>query len=364
MTMTHPAQPGEVDAGRDAGHVPAARRSRAGTRRPHAGGPPTGPVTMVQALNEALRASLDADPSVLLMGEDIGPLGGVFRVTDGLAKDFGEDRVIDTPLGEAGIVGAAVGLSMRGYRPVCEIQFDGFVFPAADQLITQVAKLRNRSRGKLAMPITVRIPFGGGIGAIEHHSESPEAYFAHTPGLKVVAPSNPADAYTMLRQAIASDDPVIFLEPKHRYWEKAEVDWSAPGLPLHQARVVRPGSDLTLVGYGPTVATCLSAADAVAPEGRSVEVIDLRSISPLDSDTVLESVRRTGRLVVVSEAHQSFGPASELAARVQEQAFFSLEAPVLRVAGYDTPYPASRIEEEWLPNIDRVLSAIDRSLGF
>lgn len=322
------------------------------------------PVSMVQALNEALRSSLEDDPKVLLLGEDIGALGGVFRVTEGLAKDFGEARVVDTPLGEAGIIGAAVGLAMRGYRPVCEIQFDGFVFPAVDQLVTQVAKLRNRSRGLLSMPITVRIPFGGGIGAIEHHSESPEAYFAHTPGLKVVAPSTPADAFAMLRQAIASDDPVIFLEPKHRYWDKGVVDWSAPGAPLHSAAVLSPGRDVTLVGYGPTVRTCLDAATVARAEGRSVEVIDLRSISPLDTETVLESVRRTGRLVIVTEAHASFGPASELASRVQEQAFYCLEAPVLRVTGYDTPYPPSRIEEHWLPNMDRILDAIDRSLTY
>jgi 2-oxoisovalerate dehydrogenase E1 component beta subunit len=323
-----------------------------------------GPVSMVRALNEALRRSLEDDPKVILMGEDIGALGGVFRVTDGLAKDFGEHRVVDTPLGESGILGAAVGLALRGYRPVCEIQFDGFVFPAVDQLVTQVAKMRNRSRGLLPMPITVRIPFGGGIGAIEHHSESPEAYFAHTPGLKVVAPANPSDAFAMLRQAIASDDPVLFLEPKSRYWEKGDVDWSAaPATGLHSAAVLASGSDVTLVGYGPTVRTCLEAASVAREEGRSVEVIDLRSISPLDTATVVESVRRTGRLVVVTEAHASFGPASELAARVQEQAFYSLEAPVLRVTGYDTPYPPSRIEEHWLPNLDRVLDAVDRSLA-
>jgi pyruvate dehydrogenase E1 component beta subunit len=361
--MTAAVATGQIEVPAPQGPAPI-RRTRAADRRRPGGGRPAGPVTMVRALNEALRASLDADPAVLLMGEDIGPLGGVFRVTDGLAKDFGEHRVIDTPLGEAGIVGAAIGLCMRGYRPVCEIQFDGFVFPAADQLITQAAKLRNRSRGRLAAPLTVRIPFGGGIGAIEHHSESPEAYFAHTPGLLVVAPSNPADAFFMLRQAIACDDPVIFLEPKSRYWEKAEVSWDAEPLPLHQARIARRGDDITIVGYGPTVSTCLAAADALAGEGRSAEVIDLRSISPIDTDTVLGSVRRTGRLVVVTEAHQSFGPASELAARVQEQAFYSLEAPVIRVAGYDTPYPVSRIEDDWLPNIDRVLAALDRSLSF
>ena len=320
--------------------------------------------TLAKALNEGLRAAMDADPKVLIMGEDVGKLGGVFRVTDGLQKDFGEDRVIDTPLGESGIIGTAIGLAMRGYRPICEIQFDGFVYPAFDQIVSQLAKMHYRSKGHVTLPVTVRIPFGGGIGAVEHHSESPEAYFAHTAGLKVVACSNPADGFHMIQQAVASDDPVIFLEPKRRYWEKAEVDPSATPDPLHQARVVRTGSDLTIAAYGPMVKVALDAATAAEDDGRQLEVIDLRSLSPLDSDTVLDSVRRTGRLVVVHEAPITLGLGSELAARVTEQAFYSLEAPVLRVGGFDTPYPPSRLEEDFLPDLDRVLDAVDRSLAF
>ncbi len=320
--------------------------------------------TLAKALNEGLRAAMDADPKVLIMGEDVGKLGGVFRVTDGLQKDFGEDRVIDTPLGESGIIGTAIGLAMRGYRPICEIQFDGFVYPAFDQIVSQLAKMHYRSKGHVTLPVTVRIPFGGGIGAVEHHSESPEAYFAHTAGLKVVACSNPADGFHMIQQAVASDDPVIFLEPKRRYWEKAEVDPSATPDPLHQARVVRTGSDLTIAAYGPMVKVALDAATAAEDDGRQLEVIDLRSLSPLDSETVLDSVRRTGRLVVVHEAPVTLGLGSELAARVTEQAFYSLEAPVLRVGGFDTPYPPSRLEEDFLPDLDRVLDAVDRSLAF
>jgi 2-oxoisovalerate dehydrogenase E1 component beta subunit len=316
-------------------------------------------LTMAKALNEGLRKALDDDPKVIIMGEDVGKLGGVFRITDGLQKDFGEARVFDTPLAEAGIIGTAVGLAIRGYRPVCEIQFDGFVFPGFDQIVNQVAKMHNRSAGKIRMPITIRIPFGGGIGAVEHHSESPEAYFAHTAGLKVVACSNPSDAYWMIQQSIRSDDPVLFFEPKRRYWAKGEL--SDQPSPLHKARVVRPGRDVTVVAYGPMVATALEAADA---DGRDLEVIDLRSISPLDTATVIESVKRTGRLVVVHEAAVSHGVGAELAARVQERAFYSLEAPVLRVGGFDTPYPASRLEEEWLPTVDRILDAVDRSLEY
>jgi pyruvate dehydrogenase E1 component beta subunit len=320
--------------------------------------------TLAKALNEGLRAAMDADPKVLIMGEDVGKLGGVFRVTDGLQKDFGEDRVIDTPLAESGIIGTAIGLAMRGYRPICEIQFDGFVYPAFDQIVSQLAKMHYRSKGNVSLPVTIRIPFGGGIGAVEHHSESPEAYFSHTAGLKVVACSNPADGFHMIQQAVASDDPVIFLEPKRRYWEKAEVDPAATPDPLHQARIVRTGTDLTIAAYGPMVKVALDAATAAEDDGRQLEVIDLRSLSPLDSDTVLESVRRTGRLVVVHEAPVTLGLGSELAARVTEQAFYSLEAPVLRVGGFDTPYPPSRLEEDFLPDLDRVLDAVDRSLAF
>jgi 2-oxoisovalerate dehydrogenase E1 component beta subunit len=325
----------------------------------------TGPttVTLAKALNTGLRRAMERDPKVLLMGEDIGKLGGVFRVTDGLQKDFGDARVIDTPLAESGIIGAAVGLALRGYRPVCEIQFDGFVFPAYDQITTQVAKLHARSLGKVRMPMVIRIPFGGGIGAVEHHSESPEALFAHTAGLRVVACSNPVDAYWMIQQAIESDDPVIFFEPKRRYWDKAELDESAaqPPRPFDRAAVVRPGTDLTLAALGPMVRTCLDAARAAEEEGRSLEVIDLRTISPLDVDTVAESVQRTGRLVVVHEAPVFFGLGAELAAQITDRCFYRLEAPVGRVGGFHTPYPPSRIEEIYLPDLDRVLDAVDRA---
>jgi pyruvate dehydrogenase E1 component beta subunit len=319
---------------------------------------------MARALNEGLRKAMEADPKVLVMGEDVGKLGGVFRVTDGLQKDFGEDRVIDTPLSESGIVGTAIGLAMRGFRPVCEIQFDGFVFPAFDQIVSQLAKLRYRSSGNVRMPVTIRIPFGGGIGAVEHHSESPEALFCHVAGLKVVSCSNPVDAYFMIQQSVASDDPVIFFEPKRRYWEKAEVDPAMTPDPIDAARVVRPGRDVTVVAYGPMVKTAMDAATAAEKEGRELEVLDLRSLSPLDDATLLESVRRTGRCVVVHEAAGNGGLGAEVAARVSEAAFYSLEAPVLRVTGLDTPYPPSRLEETYLPDLDRVLDAVDRVLAW
>ena len=321
-------------------------------------------LTLAKALNTALRTAMENDPKVLLMGEDIGKLGGVFRVTDGLQKDFGEDRVFDTPLAESGIVGTAIGLAIRGYRPVCEIQFDGFIYPAYDQIVSQLAKIHARSKGQVRMPVTIRVPFGGGIGAVEHHSESPEAYFAHTAGLKVVTCSNPADGHAMLQQAIASDDPILFFEPKRRYWEKGEVDLTAEPGPLWQARVVRPGTDATLVAYGPMVRTCLDAATAAAEQDLDLEVLDLRSLSPLDLPTVLASVRRTKRLVVVHEAPSFVGLGAEIAARVSEELYYEMEAPVLRVTGFDTPYPPSRSEEEYLPDLDRVLHAVDRSLAF
>ena len=323
----------------------------------------TTPMTMAKALNEGLRKAMEIDNKVVIMGEDVGKLGGVFRITDGLQKDFGEDRVIDTPLAESAIIGTAVGLAIRGYRPVCEIQFDGFVFPGFDQIVNQVAKFYNRSAGLVKMPITIRIPSGGGIGAVEHHSESVETYFAHTAGLKVVACSNPSDAYWMIQEVIADDDPVIFIEPKRLYHAgKAEIA-DAPA-PTYRAHVVRPGEHVTVVGYAGTMPTLLEAANTAAGDGIELEVIDLRSVSPLDTDTVVESVQRTGRLIVVHEAPQSFGVGAEIAARVTEQAFYSLEAPVLRVTGFDTPYPPSRLEHEWLPNLDRVLDTVDKILEY
>ncbi|TDC56609.1 alpha-ketoacid dehydrogenase subunit beta [Jiangella ureilytica] len=328
---------------------------------------PTGvqKLNIIKAINAGLRRSMENDAKVLVMGEDVGKLGGVFRVTDGLQKDFGEDRVIDTPLAESGIIGTAVGLALRGYRPVCEIQFDGFVFPGYDQIVSQVAKMHFRSGGRLRLPIVIRIPYGGSIGAVEHHSESPEATFAHIPGLKVVTCSNPLDAYWMIQQAIRLDDPVVFFEPKRRYYEKAEVDLDGePDLPLESARVALPGTDATVAAYGPMVKTCLDAAAAAADDGRSLEVIDLRSLSPLDLRAVYDSVRRTGRLVMVHEAHRTLGVGAEVAARVTEQCFYSLEAPVQRVTGYDTPYPPARVEEEYLPDLDRVLDAVDRTFAY
>jgi 2-oxoisovalerate dehydrogenase E1 component beta subunit len=323
-------------------------------------------LTMAKALNAGLRKALAAEPKVLLAGEDIGKLGGVFRVTEGLLAEFGRDRVIDTPLAESGIVGTAVGLALRGYRPVVEIQFDGFVYPAFDQLVSQVSRLRFRTGGELSVPLVVRIPYGGGIGAIEHHSESPEAYFAHTPGLKVVTCASPADAYWMIQQAITDDDPVIFLEPKRRYHDKGEVDLDQQSAPtsLYSARVIKPGTDATLVTYGPMVRTCLEAAIAAAEDGHNLEVIDLRSLSPLDDAALFDSVRRTGRAIVVHEAVGTLGLGAEIAARIQQSCFYSLQAPVLRVTGYDLPYPPSRVEEGYLPDLDRVLHAVDRSLNW
>jgi len=324
-------------------------------------------LTLSKAINEGLRKALEDDPKVVVMGEDVGKLGGVFRVTDGLQKDFGESRVVDTPLAESGIVGTAVGLALRGYRPVCEIQFDGFVFPAFDQIVSQLAKMRLRSQGRAAVPVTIRIPFGGGIGAVEHHSESPEALFAHTAGLRVVSCSGPADAYTMIQQSIHCDDPVIFFEPKRRYWDKAEVDTAAglaDALPLEAARTVAEGTDVTVLTHGPMVRTCMEAAVAARDDGRSLEVIDLRSLSPLDLATIFASVRRTGRCVIVHEAPVTGGIGAEIAARVAEACFYQLEAPVLRVGGFSAPYPPSRLEDHYLPDLDRVLDAVDRTFAY
>ncbi|TDL45943.1 alpha-ketoacid dehydrogenase subunit beta [Microbacterium oleivorans] len=317
-----------------------------------------------KALNAGLRAAMTADDHVLLMGEDIGPLGGVFRVTEGLHAEFGSQRVLDTPLAESGIVGTAIGLTMAGFRPVIEIQFDGFVFPAFDQITTQLAKLTNRHEGNANFPVVIRIPYGGHIGAVEHHQESPEAYFAHTPGLRVVSPSTPNDAYWMIQDAIASPDPVIFLEPKAKYWMKGEVDVAERALPLHASRVVRKGTDVTLVGHGAMVTTLLQAAALAEGEGTSCEVIDVRSLAPIDYEPILESVRRTGRMVYVQEAPGNVSVGSEVAATVMERAFYALEAPVLRVSGFDVPFPPAKLEGQYLPDADRILEAVDRALAY
>jgi 2-oxoisovalerate dehydrogenase E1 component beta subunit len=324
-------------------------------------------LTLSRSLNEGLRKALENNPKALIMGEDVGRLGGVFRVTDGLQKDFGEARVMDTPLAESGIIGTAIGLALRGYRPICEIQFDGFVFPAFDQIVTQLAKMRYRSRGLIRLPLVIRIPFGGGIGAVEHHSESPEALFVHTPGLRVISCGGPADGFTMIQQAAACDDPVLFFEPKRRYWDRAEVDTDAGlagALPMESARTVVPGTDVTVLCYGPMVRTCAEAAAVASGEGRSIDVIDLRSLAPLDTEAIFASVRKTGRCVVVHEAVMTGGLGAEIAARVSQECFYQLEAPVLRVGAPSTPYPPSRIEEYYLPDLDRILDAVDRTFGY
>jgi 2-oxoisovalerate dehydrogenase E1 component beta subunit len=325
--------------------------------------------TLAKALNTGLRSAMEVDPKVIVMGEDVGKLGGVFRVTDGLQKDFGDHRVLDTPLAESGIIGTAVGLAMRGYRPVAEIQFDGFVFPGFDQIISQVAKITYRTQGAWSMPMVIRIPFGGGIGAVEHHAEAPESFFCHIGGLRVVSCSTVQDGYDLLRAAIACDDPVVFFEPKRRYWEKGPLDVDLPaadGPPSARFTSVvrRAGTDVTVVSYGASMPILLAAAEAAAAEGHSLEVIDLRSLSPLDLDPVIDSVRRTGRLVVVSEAPRESSITADIAARVTEEAFYSLAAPVIRVAGADTPYPPSRLEDYYLPDLDKVLHAVDRALAY
>jgi 2-oxoisovalerate dehydrogenase E1 component beta subunit len=323
-------------------------------------------ITMVRALNQALRDSLAEDPRALVLGEDVGRLGGVFRVTEGLQAEFGERRVFDTPLAEAAIAGCSLGLAVAGWRPVAEMQFDGFSYPALDQVISHVAKYRYRSRGLQGVPLVIRIPFAGGIGAAEHHSDSPETYYVHTAGLKVVVPSTPVDAYHLLRASIADPDPVVFLEPKSRYWSKEDGDLAdgAGALPLGRARVLRAGTDCTLVSYGAMVARALAAAEIAAEEGVEVEVLDLRSLVPLDLDTLASAVRRTGRAVVVHEAPMTLGIGAEVVARIVEDCFDHLEAPVLRVTGYDTPYPPATIERHYLPSVERILAAIARVTNY
>lgn len=321
-------------------------------------------VALGKALNLAMQRAMRDDDRVVVLGEDVGTLGGVFRVTDGLAAEFGPERVFDTPLAESGIVGTAIGLALRGFRPVCEIQFDGFVYPAFDQIVSQLAKMRARSRGRVSLPVVIRIPAGGGIGAVEHHSESNEAYFAHTAGLRVVSCATPQDGYRLLRAAVSSDDPVIFFEPKRRYWDKGEVDLETSPASLDRALVLRKGRDCTLIAHGPSVKVALAAAEAAGEDGVSVGVVDLRSISPLDVDTLRRCVAETGRAVVVHEASTFLGLGAEVAAAVTEVCFFELKAPVLRVGAYNMPYPPAKVEEEFLPDIDRVLVGIDEALNF
>ncbi|HVM14950.1 MAG TPA: alpha-ketoacid dehydrogenase subunit beta [Egibacteraceae bacterium] len=321
-------------------------------------------ITMAQALNTALHDAMAADDKVVVFGEDVGVLGGVFRITDKLAERFGERRCFDTPLAESGIVGSAIGMALYGYRPVIEMQFDGFTYPAFEQLVSHLAKMRNRSRGTVQLPVVVRIPYGGGIGAVEHHSESPENLFAHVAGLKIVSPGVPSDGYSLLREAIDSPDPVIFFEPKRRYWLKEDTDLPVTREPFGQAVVRRTGSTATLIAYGPMVRTCMDAAEAAEDEGWELEVLDVRTLVPFDHHTVIDSVKRTGRAVVVHEAQVFSGFGAEVAAQVAERAFYHLEAPVLRVGGFDVPYPAAKLEEFFLPDVDRILDAVERSLEF
>jgi len=320
----------------------------------------TAPVTMAGALNAALADALDADDRVLVMGEDVGTLGGVFRVTDGLAARFGDRRVFDTPLAESGIVGTAIGMAMNGLVPVVEMQFDAFAYPAFEQITSHLAKLHNRTRGHVTLPIVVRIPYGGGIGGVEHHCDSSEVYYTHTPGLRVVTPSTPSDAYRLLRQAIDCPDPVIFLEPKRRYWSKETAELTVDGPAFDSAVIRRPGTDVTLISYGGMVGTALDAAAAATEEGWDVEVIDLRSLSPVDDATLVASVRRTGRAVVVHEASGFCGYGAEIAARLSERCFHHLQAPILRVTGFDVPYPPPMLEAHHLPSVDRILDTIAR----
>ena len=315
-------------------------------------------MTMAAALNLALADSLADDPSVLVFGEDVGALGGVFRVTDGLAARFGEDRCFDTPLAESGIIGSAVGMAMNGMRPVVEMQFDAFAYPAFEQIVSHVAKMGNRTKGVLRLPMVIRIPFGGGIGGVEHHCDSSEAYYAHTPGLTVVSPSTPQEAYSLLRAAIASADPVVFMEPKKLYWSKGAVDTSIAAS-IGKAAVAREGNDVTLIAYGPSVQVALEAAAVAAEDGRSVQVVDVRTLTPFDDETVMQAVRSTGRAVVISEAPGYASVASEIQARVSEQCFEYLEAPVRKVTGFDIPFAPPKLEHWYLPDVDRVIDAID-----
>ena len=321
-------------------------------------------MTMVQALQDALRVALRDDPTVVVLGEDVGRNGGVFRVTEGLQAEFGSERVADTPLSENGIVGGAIGMALYGLRPVAEIQFVDFVYPAFDQIVSELAKMRWRSAGQYSCPVVVRAPYGGGIKGGLYHSQSPEAYFCHTAGLKVVIPSTPSDAKGLLLASLAGEDPVIFLEPKRLYRTlKEDVPEGRHTVPLSMARVARAGEQCTVLAYGAMVPVSVEAASSAAERGWSVEVVDLRTLVPLDSETVLESARKTGRVVIVHEAPRTCGFGAELAALVAERAITSLQAPVLRVTGYDTPFPYA-LEHSYLPDPPRVLRAIEHVMAY
>lgn len=317
-------------------------------------------ITMGKALNLALHDALERDDHVVMFGEDVGKLGGVFRVSDGLQDEFGRERVFNTPLAEATIAALALGLAMKGFRPVAEMQFDAFSYPSFQQVTSNIAKYHTRTSGAVNMQLVIRIPYGGNIGAIEQHSESPETYYAHTAGLKVVTPSSPEDAYRLLTAAILDPDPVIFLEPKARYWMRQDVELPATPLPLDRANVVREGRDATLIAYGPTVQTALAAAEQGEAEGVSLEVVDLRSLAPLDMDTLRTSVRKTRRAVVIHEAPVFMGLGAEIAAQLMHDLFDVLEAPIERVGNATIPYPPSRFEKLFLPDADRILEAVDR----
>lgn len=321
--------------------------------------------TLVQAVNAALARAMDADPAVIVLGEDVGADGGVFRATEGLLARFGAQRVIDTPLAEAGIAGLAIGLAAQGFRPVAEIQFTGFLYATLDQVLNHAARLRTRTRGRITCPLVIRAPSGGGVRAPEHHSESPEAIFAHVPGLRVVVASSPARAFGLLLAAIADPDPVLFLEPTRLYRAaKEEVAEDAPPLPLDRAFVLREGRDATIVAWGGMVPEALAAADTLATEGIGCAVIDLATLKPLDEATILESVARTGRLVIVQEAPSTAGFGAEVAARVAERGLLSLRAPVRRVAGWDTVMPLPRLEHHYLPNGARIAAAVRDAMAF
>ena len=321
-------------------------------------------LTIGQAVNRALADELAADERVMLQGEDIGALGGVYRVTEGLAARFGSDRVVDAPLGESGIVGTSIGLAQAGFIPVAEIQFDGFVYPAFDQIVSQLAKMHSRFQGHQTFPVTIRLPYGGGIGSVEHHSESPEAYFAHTAGLKVVTYSNAHDAYWVTRAAIQSADPVMLLEPKKHYFVLGQVDFDSPLNNSYATVEARPGTDATLLAWGPQVATALAAAEAGVDDGYDLQVLDIRGLSPLDMATISDAVTATGRAVVVHESSVFAGFGAEISAGLMEQTFLSLEAPVQRVGGYHMPYPPSQLEQDYLPTVDRVLDAVDETFTY